>query len=659
MPSSSSATNVTRGSSSPQPQARQQSKKKMIRICWHITYRLLLITLSFLFLHRILRYGIMQQFDSKDYYTSLIVQSNNDVSSVAAIRKQYDGKNTTHSNESKKSAVDVVKEKIEQSAMPALPHFSTTDAINTINITDSNIFLLGSQHHNILPGGHTIFLESFGVYLTQNDVHDCNLILYEGIPPWRRNSPETIDTRTSKVLWQSACTSTNNTVIGKNGYYTSLQGDGHLITRIGTPSKKGKIVWKNKTPGNSKEEHYLAFDSNNSRLVVYRGTPKKSHPQVGELLWSSSSQTPIITSEQEQQELSTTYTTSLAKLAVTPIWNCRTKKKKEQQQQEKLIFIHIFKTAGSTLRHFFATYASKCKGAGWACIIGCSNAKVETIMNSNRQSKNPNWDPCFLKNTVTRNGKHVLIGRGKVNSTFLEKETDIYGGHMRLGSGDWLQTRGDGSSELVKNRYVTFFRDATTKYISARIYSARTKITTKKEIIKHIKLVVTTARSNGEYSDGYFKYLITPTQQKENSKMSTETMMQFVQQNLVKYNVVAGMLERMPESMQILQHILDHEKIMTPVFNYFGMDETPKKKKKRRERRQQRRLQKQHGSSSSSSSSRKLVAWNQGKISTTEVLAELKEDTDFFKIFVEYIKYEQMVYEFALDIHKLQYSEIK
>ncbi|OEU09264.1 hypothetical protein FRACYDRAFT_248600 [Fragilariopsis cylindrus CCMP1102] len=612
MPSSSSATTVPRGSSSsPPPQARQ-SKKKMIRICWHITYRLLLITPSFLFIHRILRYGIMQQFDSKDY-TSLILQSNNNVSSVAvAIRKQDDGKNT-YNNDSKKSAVDSVKETIEQSAMPLLPHFSTTDAINTITITDSNILMLGSQHP-ILPGGQTLFLESFGVYLTQN-VHDCNLILYEGIPPRRIKSPETsVDTTTSKVLWQSDCTSTtNNTVIGKNDYYTSLQGDGHLITRIGTPSKKGKTVWKNKTPGNSKEEHYLAFDSNNSRLVVYRGTPKKSHPQVGELLWSSSSQTPIITTEQEQQELSTTYTSSLAKLAVTPIWNCRTKNKKEQQQQEKLIFIHIFKTAGSTLRHFFATYASKCKGAGWACIIGCSNAKVETIMNSNRQLKNPNWDPCFLKNTVTRNGKHVLIGRGKVNSTFLEKETDIYGGHMRLGSGDWLQTR-DGSDELVKNRYVTFFRDATTKYISARIYSARTKITTKEEIIKHIKLVVTTARSKGEYSDGYFKYLITPTQKKENSKLSTEKMMQFVQHNLVHYNVVAGLLERMPESMQILQHILDHEKIMTPVFNYFGMDEESKKKKKRRKRRQ-RRLQEQHGSSgSNSSSSRKLVAWNQATV---------------------------------------------
>jgi hypothetical protein len=655
MPSSSSATNVPQGSSSPPPQA-SQSKKKMIRI-WHITYRLLLITISFLFLHRIVRYGIMQQFDSKDY-TSLILQSNN-ASSVAAIHEQYDSKETYDNDSKKKSAVDIVKEKIEQSAIMPLPHFSTTTAINTIiTITDSNIFMLGSQHP-ILPGGQTIFLESFNVYLTQN-MHDCNLILYEGRPPRRRKkSPETVDTTTSKILWQSACTSTtNNTVIG-NDYYTYLQGDGHLITRIGTPSKKGKIVWKNKTPGNSKEEHYLAFDSNNSRIVVYRGTPK-SHPKVGELLWSSSSPTPIITTkqEQEQQQELSTYTISLAKLAVKPIWNCRTKNKKEQQQHEKLIFIHIFKTAGSTLRHFFATYASKCKGAGWACIIGCSNAKVETIMNSNRQSKNPNWDPCFLKNTVTRNGKHVLIGRGKVNSTFLEKETDIYGGHMRLGSGDWLQTR-DGSSELVKNRYVTFFRDATTKYISARIYSARTKINTKGEIIKHIKLVVTTARSKGEYSDGYFKYLITPTQKKENSNMSTETMMQVVKQNLVQYNVVAGMLERMPESMQILQHILDHEKIMTPVFNYFGMDETPKKKKRKRERRQ-RQLQEQHGnSSSSSSSSRKLVAWNQGKISTTEVLAELKEDTDFFKIFVEYIKYEHMVYEFALDIHKLQYSEIK
>jgi hypothetical protein len=624
---SSSATNAARGSS---PSQARQSRKK---ITWHIIiYRLILIIISFLFIHRILRYGIMQQFDSKDY-TSLILQSNN-VSSVA-IRKHDDAKKT-YNNDSKKSD-DIVKEKIEQSAMPS-PHFFSTTAVNNINITDSNIFMLGSQH---ILSGQTIFLESFGVYLTQN-MHDCNLMLYEGIPPWRRNRPETVGT--SKVLWQSECTSKNNTV--GDDYNTYLQGDGHLITRIGTPSKKGKMLWKNKTPGDSKEKHYLAFDSDNSRIVVYRGTPK-SHSKVGELLWSS--QTPITTEQEQQEQELSAYTTSLAKLAVKPLWNCRTKNNKEQQQQEKLIFIHIFKTAGSTLRHFFATYARNCKGSGWACIIGCSNAKVETIMNSNRQSKNPNWDPCFLKDTVTRNGEPVPVWRGKVNSTFLEKETDIYGGHMRLGSGDWLQTR-DGS-ELVKNRYVTFFRDATTKYISARIYSARTKIKTKEEIIKHIKSVVTKARSNGDYSDGYFKYLITPTQKKENSGMSTEKMMQLVKQNLVQYNVVAGMLERMPESMQILQHILDHEKIMTPVFNYFGMDEKPKKKKIRENR--QRRLQEQHGSR------RELVAWNQGKISTTEVLAELKEDTEFFKVFTEYVKYEHMVYEFALDIHNLQYAEIK
>ncbi|MGK3736867.1 MAG: hypothetical protein ACI8RD_004715, partial [Bacillariaceae sp.] len=634
------ATNVVVRESSP-PQQRQSSKRKIL---WHIIYRLILILISFLFIHRILRYGV-QNFDSKEY-TSLILHSNN-VSSVAAIHNKHgyddDVKKKTYNNNSQKSAAGIEKEKIEQQSAAMPPQKNPTTAVNNnINITtDSNVFLLGGSQH--ILSGQTIFLESFGAYLTQN-IHDCNLILYEGISPWRRRSPaETVVD--SKVLWQSECTTSNsNNTIGGD-YYTYLQGDGHLITRIGTPSNKGEILWKNKAPGNSKEKHYLAFDSDNSRIVVYRGTPT-SNPKIGKLLWSSQ-KTPT-TDEQEQNELST-YTASLAKIAVKPIWDCRTKNKKVQQQEEKLIFIHIFKTAGSTLRHFFATYAKNCKGSGWACIIGCSNAKVESIMNSNKQSKNPNWDPCFLKDTVTRNGKAVPVGRGKVNSTFLEKETDIYGGHMRLGSGDWLQTRDGG--ELVKNRYVTFFRDAMTKYISARIYSARTKIKTKEDIIKHIKSVVTKARSNGDYSDGYFKYLITPTQKKENSGMSTEKMMQLVKQNLVEYNVVAGMLERMPESMQILQHILDHEKIMTPVFNYFGMDEKPKKKK-RRERRH-RRLQEHHGSS------RKLVAWNQGKISTTEVLAELKEDTEFFKIFTEYIKYEHLVYEFALDIHNLQYAEIK
>jgi len=45
-----------------------------------------------------------------------------------------------------------------------------------------------------------------------------------------------------------------------------------------------------------------------------------------------------------------------------------------------------------------------------------------------------------------------------------------------------------------------------------------------------------------------------------------------------------------------------------------------------------------------------------GSISTSSIVAELKKDDKFMSVITEFLKYEQMVADFALKMHRLQYD---
>ena len=82
--------------------------------------------------------------------------------------------------------------------------------------------------------------------------------------------------RGENLLWQSG-------VFRSNGeYFTILQGDGHLITYKGTPSKRGDSVWKSHTPGD-KMSYFLGIDCGRDSVSIYQGT--LSSP--GNRIWTS------------------------------------------------------------------------------------------------------------------------------------------------------------------------------------------------------------------------------------------------------------------------------------------------------------------------------------------------------------------------------------
>jgi len=355
------------------------------------------------------------------------------------------------------------------------------------------------------------------------------------------------------------------------------------------------------------------------------------------------------------------------------IMSCFTKQGQPAQTQSKLVFVHVFKTAGSTIRSFFRAYAERCR-RGWTCAIGCSLVDPmtlgptsgkqtwallrHTISGIDTNHKKPEGY-CRMKDYITRAGlKREFLGpfesRSEVANEHIYHDTDILGGHMPLGIGEksW-----PGVQEV---RYLTFVRSAVSKYVSARIYSAP-DLSTK----KYVRLIRKTLNKEQEvqgekrYHQGYSKYLITPEQHKrgidvsKNSLNAVESarMRSIICDNLYRMNVTVGVVERWSESMELLQDLIDPTRQATDLFIEYGMTQEA------RLTNFSNRGASGHGAASKrpQTTVRKNVSGS-GKTSTPSVVEVLKKDAKVWSMLQEYLKFDQEIYECGLKIHKSQYK---
>jgi len=154
-------------------------------------------------------------------------------------------------------------------------------------------------------------------------------------------------------------------------------------------------------------------------------------------------------------------------LALAPLFKCHDSQEISSDsisgRAQKLVFVHIFKTAGSTVRVFFDEYARRCN-VGWQVTIRCTGVEPFTVKDDNSTWWHKGNDaPCVQKKGVNRDGS-PMQGQTSFNGHHLNKEVDILGGHMELGAAaySWLKHEG--------LHYIAFFRNATSKYISAKMY---------------------------------------------------------------------------------------------------------------------------------------------------------------------------------------------
>ena len=310
----------------------------------------------------------------------------------------------------------------------------------------------------------------------------------------------------------------------------------------------------------------------------------------------------------------------------SPGWSCSDQSITSGSPNHKLIFVHVFKTAGSSFRSFFRDYGMQCK-KGVATIISCSNVSSQSMYFSDPDEP---WVPdCTVKELLNRSRK-VIQKQTQMKLSHLQQHADVAIGHFPYGlHSNWKNTLTD---EFIKPQYVTFFREPYSKYISGRLFVHEKKKWTFDEAVSEIKRGIHEQKKEGIYN-GYKKYLLTPEQREEGLKknISEQKWVDIMKQNILDTHSIVGVIEEMPGSISLIQSVIDVDKTLTAKLNGLVYPESSKNK----------------------------IAKNQSTLSTSKVVAKLKEDEETWIILTEILTYEFQLYDFAVKVHDLQVEALK
>ena len=310
-----------------------------------------------------------------------------------------------------------------------------------------------------------------------------------------------------------------------------------------------------------------------------------------------------------------------------PGWKCSSNSPPLSSSQQKLIFVHVFKTAGSTFRTFFDHYGEKCN-RGVTVLTGCSNLNSQSFKSKNR---NQIWKPysCQVTKTLTR-GKEVIHKHQRVTTSHLQSYSDIVIGHLPYGiHKNWIVK---SNKKPIIPQYVTFFREPFVKYVSGRLYVNKNKHWTLDQAVSYIKNNIRKEYNKGKYYNGYFKYLTTPKQKEKGKKKkySQAKWASIIKQNIIKTHTMVGVIEYMSESIELMQSIIDVDREYTSALEQLI---NPKK-------------------------TEGLVK-NQSELSSSKIVAILIQDEEILTFWKKILMYEFEIYEFAVEVHKLQVEELR
>ena len=317
-----------------------------------------------------------------------------------------------------------------------------------------------------------------------------------------------------------------------------------------------------------------------------------------------------------------------------PGWSCKSTSSSSSSTHKKLIFVHVFKTAGSSFRTFFSQYSQSC-GKGSTVLIGCSYLSSQSLNSPNLEEV---WEPCTLKKTLTRDNKVIKSEGYEMTTSHLQKYSDIVIGHLPLGiDKHWMDVQ---SETPVESQYIAFFREPIVKYVSGRLFVNEKRHWSLEQAVSEISSRIRKLYYNGDYYNGYKSYLTTPDQKEyaksKNNKLSHKQWVNVINQNIIDMHIVVGIVESMKDSLEIIQSIIDVDRDMTEHFQSLIIDP----------------------SSSSSNNNNGLVE-NKSRLSSSKIVSILKEDEEIWLMLNEVLKYEFEIYNFAVKVHNLQVEEMK
>jgi hypothetical protein len=166
--------------------------------------------------------------------------------------------------------------------------------------------------------------------------------------------------------------------------------------------------------------------------------------------------------------------------------------------------------------------------------------------------------------------------------------------------------------------------------VSGKLYNNRDANWTTEKAIKAIKKFVRKEHEqNLYYKSDPSRYLLSPKQQEGHPKREDRIYQSML--NLVESPMMVGIVERMSESLEMLQHLIDGKGKLT---KYFALlDPT--------------------------SNSTRAVVRNKSKLSTSAIVIELEKDEDIMKVFRDFLQYEFRLYDFALAVQERQYRWLR
>lgn len=139
--------------------------------------------------------------------------------------------------------------------------------------------------------------------------------------------------------------------------------------------------------------------------------------------------------------------------AVQPFWTCQM----NTTRQGKLVYIHMYRSAGFTVRALLRAYAQFC-GTGIAFVSHCLDVSLPSMEGQefwiNEGISSPRrGQECWLSYLQNRTGQEYLVNKSNSVSTalFEANQVDILGDHLPVGSlQNWKNNQGD----TVDARYI-------------------------------------------------------------------------------------------------------------------------------------------------------------------------------------------------------------
>ena len=352
-----------------------------------------------------------------------------------------------------------------------------------------------------------------------------------------------------------------------------------------------------------------------------------------------------------------------------------------QNPRKKLIFIHTSRTAGSTIRAILRAYSVR-QNKTLLSINRCMDVNYEFMESTdtwrNGRYANPRTNSAYMNcmgtlyshNSIGDSRSNVLSTSttmlnnsssqdsaersvdsnpaDRISSTYLnENSIDILSGQIPLGSDEsWfhpVHVNSNGTNTLphlkhVKARYVIFFRHPmdqfVSEFVSRTMKEGDDDTRSVFDIVCQIKRVVTEANQKQSYYEPLSSHaFITPKQmgwveRQSNILWTPERRINVTRMNLLHNTneIVIGLVERMSESLSMLQYLIDPDDESTSLIIQYFTSQSP-------------------------TVAIRQSSWNR----TRSIVNNICNDIILRSLVEDYIKYEVQIYTTAVQMHDRQY----